>query len=74
MPVASINNRDDYHSALKRIDELFEAEHNTPEGDELETLITLVEKYEEKEFRMAEPEHKELEKHILESKGKPLSS
>lgn len=25
MPVTSINNRDDYHSALKRIDELFEA-------------------------------------------------
>lgn len=74
MSVTSIKNRDDYHLALKRIDELFEAEHNTPEGDELETLVTLVEKYEEEKFPMAEPEHEELEKHILEVKGKPSSS
>ena len=41
----------DYKTALKRIESLFDvAESGTPEGDELEKLISLVETYEEKHF------------------------
>ena len=41
----------DYKTALKRIESLFDvAEPGTPEGDELEKLVTLVEAYEEKHF------------------------
>ena len=33
----------DYNDALKRIDELFDAEQGSPEADELELLVALVE-------------------------------
>jgi HTH-type transcriptional regulator/antitoxin HigA len=36
----------DHQIALKRIETLFDAELNTPEGDELERLIVFVEAYE----------------------------
>ena len=41
----------DYKAALKRIESLFDvAESGTPEGDELEKLVTWVEAYEEEHF------------------------
>lgn len=36
----------DYDRALDRIDALMDADPGTPEGDELELLVTLVELYE----------------------------
>jgi len=45
-----IKTEGDYQRALARIDELMDAEPNTPEGDELELLINLVELYEEKKY------------------------
>ena len=43
--------KSDYKRALKRIESLFDsAEPDTPEGEELEKLATLVEEYEEKHF------------------------
>jgi len=41
-----IKTEEDYDLALKRIDVLSDAEPNTPKGDELELLTTLVEIYE----------------------------
>lgn len=40
----------DYHIVLKRIEVLFDAEPNTPEGDELEKLISFIEAYEDKHY------------------------
>ncbi|MFA0563240.1 hypothetical protein AB4559_05850 [Vibrio sp. 10N.222.51.C8] len=41
----------DYKAALKRIESLFDvAEPGTPEGDELEKLVTWVERYEKDHF------------------------
>lgn len=41
----------DYKAALKRIESLFDVtEPGTPEGDELEKLVTWVERYEEDHF------------------------
>ncbi|WP_439146158.1 hypothetical protein [Vibrio sp.] len=41
----------DYKAVLKRIESLFDmAEPGTPEGDELEKLVTWVEGYEEDHF------------------------
>ena len=42
MTVKPIKNESDHKMALARIEELFDAEPGTPEGDELEVLITLV--------------------------------
>jgi len=41
----------DYKAALKRIESLFDVtEPGTPEGDELDKLVTWVERYEEDHF------------------------
>lgn len=41
-----IQNETDYRAALARIDQLMEAELGTPEGEELDFLVNLVEIYE----------------------------
>jgi len=51
MTIKVIKTEEDYQKALSRIDELMEAEPSTPEGDELDLLVTLVEQYEENEFQ-----------------------
>ncbi|RDL34248.1 hypothetical protein BC461_04600 [Photobacterium damselae] len=40
----------EYKMVLKRIETIFDAEPGTPEGDELEKLVSWVEAYEEKHF------------------------
>ena len=56
----------DYQRALARIDELMDAEPNTPEGDELELLINLVELYEEKKYPIDMPDPVEAVKFRME--------
>lgn len=51
-----IKTEEDYNNALARIEELFDADTNTPEGDELELLITLVELYEKEMFPIEAPD------------------
>ena len=58
MTIEEIKTEDDYQKALSRIDELMDAEPNTPEGDELEFLVTLVEQYEDKKYPIEEPVQK----------------
>ena len=41
-----IKEEKDYDAALARINELMDAEPGTPDGDELELLVTLLELYE----------------------------
>jgi len=50
MHIKPIKTEADHRAALARIDELWEAEPNSPEGDELEALVTLVDAYEEANF------------------------
>ena len=45
----------DYEAALVRIDEIFEAEHGSFEGRDLDVLVDLVEFYERKNFPMESP-------------------
>ena len=46
LDIQPIKTEEDYDLALKVIDELWNAEENTPEGDRVDILITLVEAYE----------------------------
>ena len=50
MNIFPIRTEDDYDAVLKRIDQLMNAELGTPEGDELDILVTLVEAYEAKHY------------------------
>jgi HTH-type transcriptional regulator/antitoxin HigA len=45
-----LKNEHAYQEALERIEELWGAASNTPEGDELEILMVLVEAYENKHY------------------------
>ena len=51
-----IRSEADYEAALGRIDELFEATPGTPEGDELDLMVTLVELYEDRAHPMDLPD------------------
>lgn len=44
----------DYNKASLRLMEIFHAEPNTPESDELELLLILVKDYDDKHFRLRE--------------------
>ena len=50
--ITPIRDEQSYNQSLKRIEVLWGAKLGTPEGDELDVLMTLVEVYEEKHFPM----------------------
>lgn len=54
--IKPIKTKADYKNALSRIDELFDSEPNTPDGDTLDILVTLVEAYEQKHYQVLPPD------------------
>ena len=64
MKIKPIKTEKDYKSVLEVIQKLWDAEPNTPEGDTLEVLITLVEAYEEKHYHI-DPPKKELKNNYI---------
>ncbi len=50
-----IKTEEDYKAALKLADELFDAKPDTPEGDKLELIVTLIEIYEKEHFPIDNP-------------------
>lgn len=50
MNIIPIRTESDYDAVLAHIDTLMDAEFGTPEGDELDVLVTLVEAYEAKHY------------------------
>lgn len=69
MHIKPIKTEADHRAALARIDELWEAEPNTPEGDELEVLVTLVDAYEEAHFPIDVPDPIEAIRFRMEQQG-----
>jgi HTH-type transcriptional regulator / antitoxin HigA len=59
----------DYKSALARINDLMDADPGTPEGDELELLVTLVELYEKAKHPIDLPDPVEAIKFRMEQLG-----
>ena len=53
--IKPIRSETDYDAALARIHELMDTEPGSPEGDELDVLVDLVELYESKHVRMEYP-------------------
>ena len=52
----SIRTEEEYEAALARIDEIFDAEMGTAEGEELDELADLVESYEDKHYPIGLPD------------------
>jgi HTH-type transcriptional regulator/antitoxin HigA len=46
MNIKPLKTKKDYSLAMSRLEEIFDAKSGTPEGDELEILGNLIEKYE----------------------------
>jgi HTH-type transcriptional regulator/antitoxin HigA len=59
----------EYEQALARLDVIFDAEPNTPDGDEAELLTALIEMYEEKVYPMDMPTPLEAIKFRMEQAG-----
>ena len=51
--IKPIHNDIDYQSTLKRVESLWGSKQDTPDGDELEILLVLIEAYENKHFSVS---------------------
>lgn len=51
-----IHTKAEYEIALQRAEELFDSKKGTPEGDELEVLLILIDKYENDHFPIDLPD------------------
>ncbi|MBT3530624.1 MAG: hypothetical protein HOF74_12870 [Gammaproteobacteria bacterium] len=69
MDISTIHTKKDYKAAIARIELLIDAESNTPEGDELEILATLVHAYEEINHPIDAPDPIEFIKNVMEFRG-----
>ncbi len=56
MRVKPIRTERDYDHALKRVDELWKSKKGSPEGDELEVWVTLIEAYEKEKYPIEAPD------------------
>ncbi|HEX2964878.1 MAG TPA: transcriptional regulator [Syntrophorhabdaceae bacterium] len=69
MKIKPIKTEADHESALREVEHIFDAKPNTPEGDRLEVLTTLIDAYEEKHFSIPFPDPIEAILYYMESRG-----
>ena len=69
MEIKPIKTEADYEAALGEVEKLMNAKMDTAEGDKLDVLVTLIEKYEEKHYPVLPPEPVEAIIHQMESQG-----
>jgi HTH-type transcriptional regulator / antitoxin HigA len=69
MKIKPIKNEKDYQNALREIERLFGAGPDTPAGDQLDILTTLVECYESRHFPIPFPDPVEAILYHIESRG-----
>ena len=69
MEINPIKTENDYDLALKRVELIFDAKPNSVEADELDVLVTLIEKYEQIHYPIPEPDPIEAIKFMMEQKG-----
>lgn len=69
MTIKPIKTKKDYGQALARLEEIFDAKKGSSEGDELEILGLLIERYEDKNFPINLPDPIEAIKFRMEQLG-----
>jgi HTH-type transcriptional regulator/antitoxin HigA len=69
MDIQPIKTEADYTAALQEIEGLMDAAPDTPEGDRLDVLVTLVEAYEAKHYPVAGPDPIAAILHRMEAQG-----
>lgn len=68
MRIRPIKTRRDYEQALREVEKLMTAKANTPEGERLDVLVTLIEAYEAKHFALDLPDPVEAIKFAMEQR------
>ena len=69
MEIKPIKTENDYNQALERLAIIFDAKNGSPEGDELEVLGILIDKYENEKFPISLPDPIEAIKFRMEQMG-----
>ena len=69
MEIKPIKTDKDYQKALKRLEKIFHARPGTKEGDELDILALLIERYEEEHYPIEAPDPIEAIKFRMEQMG-----
>ena len=69
MNIRPIRNDDDLRAAFQRLELVFQAQAGTPEEDEMEILVTLIEAYEHKHFPIDPADPIDAIKFRLEQQG-----
>lgn len=69
MNIKPIRNDDDLHAAFQRLEAIFQAEAGTPEADEMEVLVTLIEVYENKHYPISAASPIEAIKFVMDQQG-----
>jgi HTH-type transcriptional regulator/antitoxin HigA len=69
MIIKPIKGERDYQRALTEIDKLMDAKPNTPEGDRLDVLVTLVSAWEEQNYPIDPPDAVEAIRFAMEQRG-----
>jgi len=64
-----IKNEKEYNEALKRIEEIKDAVSGTSEGDELELLTLLIEKYEKEHYAIKDADPIDVIEYYMKEKG-----
>ena len=67
--IKPIKTKKDYQAALDRLDKIFDAQPGTPQGDELEVLGILIDKYEQQHDPIDYPDPIEAIKFRMEQLG-----
>jgi len=67
--IKPIKTKADYRAAIKAIETLMMAKANTPDGERLDVLVTLVEAYERKHYPLDLPDPVEAIKFAMEQRG-----
>jgi HTH-type transcriptional regulator/antitoxin HigA len=69
MDIFPIKTKKDYRRTLKEIEGLMGAKRNSPEGDRLDVLVTLVEAFEQRHYRLDLPDPVESIKYHMDQHG-----
>lgn len=69
MDIRPIKTEGDYRAALKEVEPLMFAEPDTPEGDRLDVLVTLIEAYERRNYPIDFPDPVDAIKFRMEQEG-----
>ncbi len=69
MHIKPIRNDDDLRTAFLRLEPIFQAQEGTPETDERDVLVTLIEAYEQKHYAISSADPVEAIKFRMEQQG-----